>query len=187
MSAIAFLERLLADPGELRDRRLALYGEIRIAVAEILVQIELEPFGELSAPFDRVPVVRKKLRALGRRPQKALPVAAPLRLAAVERRAVLDGDERVLQRRPRARMRMDVAGRNRLDAERLGQLAQHGVATSVASLERTLKLDEKAVAAKGPRQPCRSVRVPHREPMTRAARQTDEPFVQALQRLLLER
>src|SRR6476659_4037868 len=171
MSTIPFLERLLANSGELHDRWLALLGEIGIAVAEVLVQIELEPFGELSAPFDRVLIVRKKLRALGRRSQEALPVAAPFGLAAVERRPVPDGDECVLQCSPRARMGMDVAGRNGRDAERLGQLAQHGVATSVAPLERPLKLDEEAVAAKGPRQACGSVRVLHREPMPRAARQ----------------
>ena len=171
----------------MRDGWLTLLREVRIAVAEVLVQIELESLGELSAPFDRVPVVRKKLRALVRRSQEALPVASPLRLAAVERRAVLDGDERVLQRRPRTRMGMDVAGRNRFDPERLSQLAQRGVATSVASLERTLKLDKEAAAAEGSRQPCRGVRVLHGEPMPRAARQADEPFVQALQRRLLER
>ena len=187
MSAIAFLERLLADLGELRDRRFALLGEIRIAVAEILVQIELEPFGELSAPFDRVSVVRKKLRALDRRPQEALPVAAPLGLAAVERRAVLDGDKGVLQRRPTRIVRMDIAGRDGLDAQRLGQFSQSCVTASVATLEGPLELDEEAVATERLRQPRRRVRVPHRKPMPGAARKADESLVALLHQLLPER
>ena len=82
---------------------------------------------------------------------------------------------------------MDVAGRHCRDAERLGQLAQHRVATSVAALERRLQLDEEAVTAERLRERRRRVRISHPEPMPRAARQTDKSFVQLLQHRLLER
>ncbi len=82
---------------------------------------------------------------------------------------------------------MDIAGRDGLDAERLGQLAQNCVAASVAALERPLELDEEAVAAERLRQPRRRVRVPDREPVPGAPRQADEALVALLQQFLPER
>ena len=84
-------------------------------------------------------------------------------------------------------MRVDVARRNGRNADRRGQLPQHRVATSVAALERTLKLDEEPIAPKGLRQTRRGVRIPHREPMPCAARQADETLVAFLQQFLRER
>src|SRR2546423_1717147 len=187
MSAVAFLERPLAHANQLRDCRLAVLGEVRIAVAEVLVQVELQALGELTGAFDRVAVMWEELRELGRRPQEALAVAPPLGFTAVERSAVLDGDEGVLQRRPARIVGMDIAGRDGLDAERLGQLAQNCVAASVAALERPLELDEEAVAAERLRQPRRRVRVPDREPVPGAPRQADEALVALLQQFLPER
>src|SRR5947199_9079139 len=90
---VAFREGAVTHSSELRDRGLAVLREVGIAVAEILIQVEPELFRELPASLDRIPVVRKELRDLGRRPQKALAVPPPLGLAAVERSAVPDGHE----------------------------------------------------------------------------------------------
>src|SRR5205823_11967682 len=184
---VAFREGAVTHSSELRDRGLAVLREVGIAVAEILIQVEPELFRELPASLYRIPVVRKELRDLGRRPQEALAVAPSLGLAAVERSAVLDGDERVLQRREPSVVRVDVARRDGRNAERRGQLPQHRVATSVAALERPLKLDEEPIAPKGLRQTRRGVRIPHREPMPCAARQADETLVAFLQQFTRER
>ena len=68
-------------------------------------------------------------------------VAAPLALAAVERGAVADRDEHVLQLRAARVVRVDVAGRDGRHAERLGELARAGVPAGVAALVRALQLD----------------------------------------------
>ena len=81
----------------------------------------------------------------------------------------------VLERGPAGMVRVDVAGRDRLDAERLGEVAQREVPARVAALVRALELDEEALAAEGLRQPRRGVRVAHREAVARAAREADEP------------
>ena len=44
-------------------------------------------------------------------------------------------------------VRVDVAGRDRLDAEVLGEIAQETESPRVAPLERPLKLDEEALTA----------------------------------------
>jgi hypothetical protein len=54
-------ERPVADAGELHNRRLAGVREVRVAVAEVLGQVELEPLRELAAPPHRVAVVREAL------------------------------------------------------------------------------------------------------------------------------
>ena len=116
-------EGVVTNSRQLRDRGLAVLREVGIAVAEVLVQVEPEALGELAGALDRVAVMGEELRDLGRRPQEALAVTPPLGLAAVERRAVLDGDKGVLQRRPTRIVRMDIAGRDGLDAQHLGQLS----------------------------------------------------------------
>ena len=113
-------------------------------------------------------------------------VAAPLALAAVERRAVADRDEDVLQRRPRRRVRVRVAGRDRRHAERLGEVAQRGVAARVAALVRALELDVEAAGPNARRAAAaRSGR--GRRARARAAGEADEPLVQLLEAALLER
>src|SRR6266540_5038335 len=84
-------------------------------------------------------------------------------------------------------MGMDVAGDDRPHAERGGEIAQQRVPGPVASFVRTLKLDEEAVAAEGSREPRGGVRIAHGESVARAAGQADEPIVQLLQQLLVER
>src|SRR5207244_8197721 len=112
---------------------------------------------------------------------------APLRLAAVERRPVADGDEDVLQRRPARVVRMCVAGGDGLDAEALGELAEQLAPPPVATLVRTLELDEEAVAPECACQPSGRIRIADRETVTRAAGEADQSVVQLLQACLVER
>ena len=154
---------------KLPDRGLAGLGEIGVAVTEILGQVELEPRRELAGPLHGVAVEREALRQLPRRGQDALAVAAPLRLAAVQRSSVADRHEHVLERGPARMVRVRIAGRDRLDAEGLSEIPQRGVSALVAALVRTLELDEEAFRPEGPRQFRGAVRVAHREPVPRAA------------------
>ena len=75
-------------------------------------------------------------------------------------------------------VRVDVAGRDRLDAEVLGEVAQEAEPPRVASLERPLELDEEALPAERPRQARRGVRVEEAEASSRAAGEADQPLVQ---------
>ena len=103
---VAVGERGLADLRELPDRRLLAVGEVGVAVAELGGEVELEPLGELDGSPHGVAVVGEELVELGGRAQDALAVAAPLALAAVERGALPDRDEHVLERgSPRASAR----------------------------------------------------------------------------------
>ena len=123
-AAVPLVEGAVADSGELRDRRLVPVREIRIAVAELLGQVELETRGQLPGARDGSRIVREALRHRGRREEDTLVVAAPLTLAAVQRRPVLDSDERVLERRTPYVVRVRVTGRDRPHAQRLGELAK---------------------------------------------------------------
>ncbi len=120
---VALPEQSVAERAQLCDRRRVAVREVRIAVAELLRQIELEPLRELGRARNGVSVVGKPLVHLLGREQHRLVVAAPLALAAVQRRAVVDGDERVLQAEARARVCVGIAGRDGRDAERLGEIA----------------------------------------------------------------
>ena len=116
------------------------------------------------------------LRHLRRSAQDALAVAAPLLLAAVERGAAADRDERVLEQRAPRRMGMDVAGGDGVDAEVCGEILEGGVAPHVAALERPLQLDEEAVAAEGAGETGGGVRIAHGEAVAGAAGEADEPL-----------
>ena len=72
-------------------------------------------------------------------------VAPPFPLAAFERGALPDGDERVLQVRASFVMGMDVTGGDRAYAERPGEVAQPRVPAYVSSLVGSLELDEEAL------------------------------------------
>ncbi len=172
---VALLERATADAGQLPDRRLVTVGEIRIAVAELLGQVELEPLGERGRPLGRGAIDRREaLDHLGGCAQDALPVPAPLALAAVERRPAANRDERVLQERASGRVRVHVAGGDRRHAEMLREIAQQRRAAGVAALERPLQLDEEAVAAERLRQPGGAVRIAQAEAIAGAAGEADE-------------
>ena len=104
---IAVGEGVVADLRELSDRRLVAVGEVGVAVAELLGEVELEALRELDGAGGGGRVdAGEALGRVCRRPQDALAVAAPLLLAAVEGGAAADRDERVLEERaPRARGR----------------------------------------------------------------------------------
>ena len=108
-------------------------------------------------------------------------VAAAQRLRRIERRVVAQGDERVLQRRARARVRVDVARRHRRHPEPLGQPGQPAVARAVVALERPLQLDAQVLAPEGGQQPPQRRLVVHA--VARAAAQADEPGGVLLERL----
>ena len=184
---VAHVERAVADLGELRDGRLRLVREVRVAVAQLLRQVELAALGDHGGALDCVPVEREAVGDLGGMPEDRLVVSAPLRLGALERRAVADRDERVLEQRPGRVVGVDVAGDDRLDLERLRELAEPGVPPHVSPLEGPLELDEEPLAAEGLRQARGGIRVPDGEPEARAAGEADEPFVQLLEQRLVER
>ena len=103
-------------------------------------------------------------------------VAAPLALAAVERGAVADRDEHVLERRAARVVRVDVAGRDGRDAERRGEVRERGVAARVAALVRALELDVEARRGTRARAGRRRSGRATREPVARAAGEADEAF-----------
>ncbi len=178
---IAIFERAVADLGQLDDGRLRTVREVRVAIAELLGQVESEPLGELDSARDRTAVVGEALHHLDGGAQDALLVSAPLGLATVEGSAVADGDEDVLQRRSARMVRVDVAGGDRRNAERLSELAQDRVPACVAALVRPLKLDEEAIAAEGTGQTRGRIWIANGEPVPRAAGEANEPFVQLLE------
>ena len=57
---VALAEEAVAQRAQLLDRRLVAVGEVGIAVAELLRQVELEPLRELDGALDRGPVVGKR-------------------------------------------------------------------------------------------------------------------------------
>jgi hypothetical protein len=171
----------VAKAPELDARRFAV-GEVGIAVAEVGGEVETQPVGKLAGAVDGVVVVGETLAHVVGREEHRFVVAATLGLGAVERRALADRDEHVLQLRATRMVRVHVPGRDRLSAERPGEVAQRRVPPDVAALVRSLQLDEEAL----PERPCdrrRGVRVAHAEPVSRAAGETDEPVVQLEQEL----
>ncbi len=88
-----------------------------------------------------------------------------------------DGHERVLKHGAAMAVGVHVAGRHRIDAECLRELAQRGVAAGVAPLVRALELDEEAVAAeRGGEQGC-GVGIADGKAVASAAGEADEAVV----------
>ncbi len=75
-------------------------------------------------------------------------------------------------------VRMDVAGRDRLDAEVLGEIAKKTEPPRVSPLEWPLEFDEEPIASEGAREACCRVRIEEPEAATRATGKADEPLVQ---------
>ena len=166
-------ERAVADRAQLAVGRIGTVGEVRVAIAELLCQVERAAVGYLACAL--CSIVRKALLHLRRREQHRFLVAAPLALGAVERGAVANRDEHVLQPRAAKVMCMHVAGRNRRHVERRGELGQPRIAPNVASPVRSLKLDVKR-PRKRARQARGTLRVGDSQAMTCAAREADDPF-----------
>ena len=55
---VALIESPAADPGELHVCRIFPVGEVGVAIAELLRQVEPEPFRKLDRGPKRVPIVR---------------------------------------------------------------------------------------------------------------------------------
>ena len=161
-----------AQLGELA-LRLAVLGA-GVAVAEVDREVEAQPVGQRERLRDRVRMVGEAGRHRRRRREHVRGVAAAQRLRRVERRVVAQGDERVLQRRARVRVRVDVPRRHRRDAEPPGQLGQPAVARTVVALERALQLDAQPVAPEGAEQPAQRRLVA--DALARAPAQADEPL-----------
>src|SRR5207248_1934704 len=83
--SVALGERFPADPLELPVGRVGAVGEVGVAVAELLRQVEGAPLGDLAGAGDRIP--GQPLASLLGRSQDALVVPTTLALAAVQRRA----------------------------------------------------------------------------------------------------
>ena len=158
--AVALLEGAVADAGELPDRRLAGVGEVGVAVAEVLGQVELEPLGELGRARDRVAVVREALLPL-RRARAARSRGCRAARARSRRARCGSGSRRA---RPGARLAAEwcacaspvatvwtpsASARSRSAAQ----------PARVAALVRALQLDEEPLAPEGARQRRRAVRV----------------------------
>ncbi len=170
---------MLAEVGELAGRGVGSVGEVGVAVAELLGEVEGQPLGERHRPARSPRIdIRKALCHLRRRPQHRLAIPTPLALAPVERGAAADRDEHVLEQRAARCVRMDVSRGDRLHAETLGEVAEHRVAARVAALVRPLELDEEPLPAERGGEPRGGVRVVEREPVSGAAGEADEPVVQ---------
>ena len=174
--SVALVERVAADLRELEDRRLLPVGEVGIAVAELLGQVELEPAGELDASLGCRTVEGEALEHLLGSAKEALTVSAPLRLASFERGSAADRNEDVLEQRAPRVMRMHVAGRDRLHAEVLREVAEQCAAPGVSPFVRPLELDEEALPSEGLGKARCAVRVPNAEAVACTAGQADEAF-----------
>ena len=173
------VEGAVADSGELRDRRLVPVREIRIAVAELLGQVEFETRGQLRRA--------RRLRIVGKRS------------------AIAAGGRRTLSwlpRRSRSQPSSDVlcliatsaswsgarhawcawaSPGDRPHAKRLGELTKRCVSPGVPPLVRTLELDEERRARHaraGPR--CSDG---DGETLARATGEADEPSFSSSSRL----
>ena len=168
---VALLEALRAQLGE----RAVGLRVIRagVAVAEVLAEIEGQAVGERARLGDRARVVLEARRHRLRRGEHMGEVAAAHGLRGVERGVVAQRDEGVLQRRPRAGVRVDVARRHGRHAEALRQLGEAAVAGAVVAVEGPLELDPQVVGAEDPQQPPQARLVV--DALARAAAQADEP------------
>ncbi len=185
-ASVARLEGTVAHLGQLGDRGLVAVGEVRVAVAELLREVELEARGELGGALDGLEILWEPLHDRLGRQQDALVVPTPLLLRRFERPTVADRDHRVLEERAAAVVRVDVARDDGLDADRLCQLPQQVVAPCVATLVGPLELDEEAVASEDRRQLGRAVRAPDREPVPRAAGEADQALVVSCEQVAIE-
>ena len=171
---VALLEGAAADLRELDVCGRRAVGEVGIAVAELMREVEREPLGEIDRGVHSLGVVREAGGGLVRGEEDALPVPAALGLAALEGSPVLDGHEDVLEARAARVVGVDVACGDRADAEGLREGSESGIPARVAALVGPLKLDVEAVWAKRAGQVGGGVRVTDGEPVPRAAGEADE-------------
>ena len=160
----------------------------RVAIAEVLGEVEAQPLGQLDRLARRLGQVAEQERHLARALEHVLAVAAPLGLAGLEREVRADGDQRVLQRAPPPVVHVHVVRGDRPQPEEARALEQAPVAGAVAAPERPLQLDAQAGPAEGlVEHPAALQRDPlvgvHERAVARAARQADEPLGALAQRV----
>ncbi len=150
-AGVAALELVAADACERRLGGLAALGEVRVAVAQVLGEVEAAPVGHLEGAANRRG--GEAGGRLGRRPQHRLVVAAPLGLARLQGGVAPDRHQGVLQERAAAGVGMGVAGRHGPHPQPLGQLGEQPVAARIAACVRPLQLDREPVAPEHRPQP----------------------------------
>ena len=183
---VAHVERAAADLGELRDGRLRLVREVRVAVAQLLRQVELAALGDHGGALDCVPVEREAVGDLGGMPEDRLVVSAPLRLGA-------SSDV------------WRIATSASWSSARPGSWAWTSPVTTVSTSSVSASSRSRALRRTSPRSKGRwsstknrsrpkararrggGIRVLDGEPEARAAGEADEPFVQLFEQLLVER
>ena len=136
---VALPHPLRAQLGQLAHRALVLGA--RVAVAEVAAQIEPQPVGQPLGLGDRLGILGEARLHRLRRGEHVAEVPAPLRLGRIERGVQADGDERVLHRRPRAGVGVDVTGGHAWHPQPPRQPHQPPVARPVIAQQRSLELD----------------------------------------------
>ena len=127
----------------------------RIAVAEVVGQVERQPLGQRHGLADRVGMLGEAAgHRLGRAHHVAV-IPTTQRLAGVERGAVAERHERVLQLGPDARVRVDVAGGHAPHPQPPGERGQRTVARAIVTGVRALKLHVQVLRAERIEQPQR--------------------------------
>ena len=160
----------------------------RVAVAEVLGEVEAQPLGQLDRLARGLGQVAEQERQLARALEHVLAVAAALGLAGLQREVRANGDHRILERAPPTVVHVHVVRRDRTEPEEARALEQAPVAGAVASPERSLELDAQAAPAEGlvehPAALQRdSLVAVHERAVARAARQADEPLGALAQRV----
>ena len=170
----------------------------RVPVAEVAGQVEAEPLGDPGALRDGVGMLREAGGHRRRRGQMGRGVPTPLGLGLLERPLQAHRDQRVLKRRPRGVVHVDVAARHARNPEPPGEILQPAIARPVVAPERPLKLDPEALGAEGARQPApqrlrrlrlgsgrattRALERPRERSLASTPREADEPLRPLLQR-----
>ena len=85
-AAVPLVEGSVADLGQQADGRFGLVREVRVAVAELLRQVELAALGDDGGALDCLPVEREAVGDLAGRAEDRLVVPAPLGLASLRAR-----------------------------------------------------------------------------------------------------
>ena len=173
-ACIALGEGALAELVELAVGRVGPVGEVGVAVAELLGQVESAAVGDLAgARCGIAPGAAPRVSSGERSTDSWLPRRS--RSRAVERGAVPDRDERVLEPASPRMMGVDVAGGDRRkrratprdrSARRCG--GRRRARRAAAARRRTHR--------ETPRQPCGRVRIDDRQPVSRTAREANEPL-----------
>ena len=133
----------------------------RVAVAEVARQVEAQLLGEAHALAHRLGVLGEARRHRRGGGQHVAVVATPQRLAGVERGAVAQRHEGVLQLRATARVGVHVAARHARHPEAPGERLQRAVARAIVAGVGALQLHAQAVRAEGVQQPPRGGLVVH--------------------------